>query len=107
MSWLTRVAVIVAAGAVVLASAIGGRDALITLGVAATSFLLLVAALGALLFALGRGEFPARIGRDIVEFSTDAAATAASLRALDDAVTDLSARFDELVASLDASDEGV
>jgi hypothetical protein len=72
---------VVAAAIAVAAAAVAGRHAIVTVEAGATSFLLLVAGLGALVFVLALGEFPQRIGRDIVEFSVDdARVTATALR---------------------------
>jgi hypothetical protein len=92
-----RFAVVIATVVVAVVAAVAGRDGLVTLGVAATAFLLLVAALGALAFVLLRGEFPPRIGRDAVELSPDRVErAAASLETLELAIEETIARIDEV-----------
>ena len=92
-----RTAIVVATVAVVVVGGVAGRDGLLTLGMAATAFLLLVAALGALVFVLDRGEFPPRIGRDAVDFSPDRVdRAAASLETLELAIEETIARIDEV-----------
>jgi len=108
-----RFAIVAATAVVAVVAALQGRDGLLTLGIAATSFLLLVAALGALVFVLLRGEFPRRIGRDAVEFSADRVEragesfetldlaieeTIAKIDVVSDAVVALSQRLDDLEA---------
>ncbi|HEY3182562.1 MAG TPA: hypothetical protein VGJ77_07005 [Gaiellaceae bacterium] len=92
-----RFAVVLATVVVAVVAAAAGRDGLVTLGIAATTFLLFVAALGALVFVLLRGEFPPRIGRDAVEFSPDRVErAAASLETLELAIEETIARIDEV-----------
>jgi hypothetical protein len=92
-----RFAIVLATVVVAVVVTVAGRDGLVTLGIAAATFLLLVAALGALVFVLLRGEFPPRIGRDVVEFSPDRVErAAASLETLDLALEETTARIDEV-----------
>ena len=92
-----RFAVVLATVVVIVVAALAGRDGLVTLAIAATAFLLLVAAFGALVFVLLRGEFPPRIGSDAVEFSADRVElAAASLETLDLAIEETVARLDEV-----------
>jgi hypothetical protein len=108
-----RLAIVAATIVVAVVAAVTGRDGLVTLGIAATSFLLVVAALGAFAFVLVRGEFPRRIGRDAVEFDGERIEragqsfetlelaleeTAARVDVLSDAVVALSRRLDEVDA---------